>query len=523
MAEATEARQERPEGRPPQADRSFSARLNHWLLNLFSSIRLAVILLIILAVTSIIGTVLAQGESSQDNIRLFTDTCWWFFNKLGMVHAASPDSVAHYQEVAQRYGLSLYKGTQFLKLDDLYRTWYFNVLLALLSVNLIVCSLRHWPHTWRFFRHPKRTLEGEGAAGIPLRREMPVKGSPTDAVARAQAALAARGYRAELTEAEGASHLFAQKGIWGRFGVYLVHLSVLFIFVGAVIGFQFGQKGYVAIEEGNSIDSVSLRGGKGEWKLPFQVRCDNFEISYYEKSHRPKDYKSWLAVIDGGRVVLQKTIEVNSPLIYQGIYFYQSNYGETGRGGKIKLRISARTGARTGEYWLPLGSEIEIPEFGLKARVLRDQNNVMQFFPDFDMNGMQPFTRSNQMNNPAAAVRFTTADGRIIDTWLLTNYPEVNSLKKADFNATFLAYDGQQYTGLQVAYDPGTPVVWLGCILMVAGIFTAFFIPHKRVWVKLGPGAKGPTAWVAGSTNRNRSTFEEEFERVAAGVKESLA
>ncbi len=221
------------------------------LVGFFSSIRLAVVLLILLAAVSIIGTILAQNESGEDNIRLFTKWMWSLYDKLGL--AGDPARAGYYQNLAQRQGVSLYNFAHAIGLDRLYNAWYFNLMLGLLALNLVVCSLKHWPHTWRFFSHPKTTLEGEGAAGIPLRREMPLMKGAADAPSKAAAALSARGYKALVTEAGGATHLFAQKGIWGRLGIYVTHLSVLVIFLGAWIGFRWGMKGFVNIEEGSAV------------------------------------------------------------------------------------------------------------------------------------------------------------------------------------------------------------------------------------------------------------------------------
>jgi len=57
------------------------------------------------------------------------------------------------------------------------------------------------------------------------------------------------------------------------------------------------------------------------------VRCDRFEISFYKGGGRPKEFVSELTVIENGQEVMQKTIEVNDPLFYKGLTFYQSSYG----------------------------------------------------------------------------------------------------------------------------------------------------------------------------------------------------
>jgi cytochrome c biogenesis protein len=489
----------------------------HAVMGFLSSVKLAVILLILLALVSIIGTVLAQGDSSQDNVRFFTDSLWGFYNKFGFIDANSADSIAKYQDSARRGGLGLYGFSKAVGFDRLYSTWYFNLMLGLLSLNLVVCSLKHWPHTWRFFRHPKKVLEGEGSDGIPLHRQLNLSGDPAASAVKAAEVLAARGYRAERSEKDGVVNLFSQKGLWGRLGVYVTHAAILVIFLGGWIGLQYGKKGYMNIEEGTSNGTVAGRGDIGPWKLPFALRCDDFEVTYYEGTGRPKAYTSKLTVIENGREVKTKSIVVNDPLVWRGIFFYQSSYGETGKAGKLKIHVAAKNGSKHGDYQAPIQGDVSIPEFGMKLKVL-------QFAPDFAMENGQVVNKSNQVNNPAAAVQVSLPDGRVMSTWLFQNYPKFTSLSAVDFDMTLAGYQGVQYTGLQVTYDPGVNVIWLGCFLMMVGIFMAFFMPHRRVWVKIVPkGNKGGTVWVAGSTNKNRASFEEEFEAVAAAVKESLA
>ena len=76
--------------------------------------------------------------------------------------------------------------------------------------------------------------------------------------------------------------------------------------------------------------------------------------------------------------------------------------------------------------------------------------------------------------------------------------------------------DQKYYTGLQVAKDPGVLVVWLGCALMVLGICMAFFMSHKRVWIRISD--HGVT--VGGSASKNPAAFELCFEELTKKLAE---
>ena len=100
-----------------------------------------------------------------------------------------------------------------------------------------------------------------------------------------------------------------------------------------------GYQGYMNLDEGETKSAVTLKNSTAQQALPFSLRCDKFEVSYYDKG-MPKDYKSWLTVVEDGKDVLKKVIEVNDPLIYKGIYFYQSSYGQSAaKGGEVLVRI----------------------------------------------------------------------------------------------------------------------------------------------------------------------------------------
>jgi len=77
------------------------------------------------------------------------------------------------------------------------------------------------------------------------------------------------------------------------------------------------------------------------------------------------------------------------------------------------------------------------------------------------------------------------------------------------------------YTGLQVNKDPGEILVWLGSILLIAGIMIAFFMSHKKLWISLRTDNKGRSELTIGGTaNKNREAFSREMEQMIQSLKE---
>jgi cytochrome c biogenesis protein len=80
----------------------------------------------------------------------------------------------------------------------------------------------------------------------------------------------------------------------------------------------------------------------------------------------------------------------------------------------------------------------------------------------------------------------------------------------------------REYTGLQVAWDPGVNIIWLACIVMMLGLYMAFFVAHKRIWVRVDLDSDDQAVLIAGTSNRNPATFEKEFESALADLKDAL-
>ena len=82
--------------------------------------------------------------------------------------------------------------------------------------------------------------------------------------------------------------------------------------------------------------------------------------------------------------------------------------------------------------------------------------------------------------------------------------------------------DLAMYTGLQVAKDPGVPVVWAGCILITIGCLVAFFTSHRRIWVRVQGHDKGAHVFFGGNASRNRISFERHFADLCQHAQETF-
>ena len=468
------------------------------IIHFFSSLKLTIFTLILLAFTSIIGTLIQQRQNPLLYI--------------------------------QRFGEPLYQILKFLGFFDLYHSWWFIALLTILAFNLLFCSIRRFPRDWKILVTPKIKLTEPELQAFTSKDKFSIDNTSIDqTLNNVLTAMKAGGFPCKgKVEDEKGWYLFSEKGKYGRLAFYITHLSIILIFLGAIIGAARGFKGFVNIPEGEKIDSIitSSQDGKStSKKLGFEVECTKFEIIYYtdeegNPTFRPKDYKSWLSIHEQGKEVFAKEIEVNHPLVYNGIYFYQSSYGDI-----PQLTITVKTSE---------GDLIDNFEVGENEPFhFLDKNNqkiavrVLRYLPDFVMNqNGQYATRSNVPNNPAALLQISRSNNQIERTWIFQRIPNFPHSKATDYKYFFTSISSKKkYTGLQVAWDPGVPVVWAGCIILILGIVIMFSVPHHRLWVIItnAKGQKHQIINVIGSTNKNKPSFQMNFLKFITAFKSNLA
>lgn len=437
----------------------------------FCSLKLTIFNLLSLSITSIIGTVIQQGGSAEEYIKEY--------------------GTANYQ---------LFKKLQFF---DMYHSWWFVGLLGLFSVNLICCSIKNFPRVWKFVVAPM-LIAGDGTfKNSANKAEFSTKESAKTLTSRLAEELQKIFTKPILTEADGKQNLFAQKGIYSRFGAYMTHLSILIIMLGAVIGTVWGYKAYVNIAEGTEVSQVWPRNGNQPIDLGFSVRCDKFEVEFYQGTQRPKEYRSLLTVTENGKIVIDKQkIVVNRPLSYKGITFYQSSYGPAG----------------TGSF------EIEVTDnkSGEKLTVNPAQGKKVALPKGFAFS-VDDFAPSYQSFGPAAKLHVDAPDGTHRTPFvILQNHPQFDARRGGDFSFALKGYKQPQYTGLQVAKDPGVWVVWFGCFLMIFGSMSAFFFSHRRIWIRISEEKGKTLVQMAASAHRNQPAFADKFEEFKKQIANTI-
>ena len=222
---------------------------------LLTSVKLTLLLFLLLAAASVVGTLLPRGESLA--------------------------------ELKVHFGPAIGSMLDLLGLNDVFHCPWFTGLLLLLCANLVACTLDRLPKTIRLLNKPETHFDSRKllkfAQSFTLPTTLPLekaRGEVEELVGKSFGPLTP-------VEANGAWCAFKETGRWSRLMVHVVHLSVLVILAGALVGSSLGFKGNMNLGEGETSRTVMLADGEKALELPFYVRCDKFNVSFY-KSGAPR-------------------------------------------------------------------------------------------------------------------------------------------------------------------------------------------------------------------------------------------
>ena len=436
-------------------------------LKFFASLKLAIVLLIILAVASVVGTLIPQGRSAA--------------------------------EYAARYG-GLAKPLIALQLTSLYHSAWFLALLFLFALNIIVCTLTRLGAKLRRAFRPRIAADPKALAALTVKDRFRRNLAAAEAAAEIRAGLARHHYRVRGGDGENRVFLLGRKRVLGWFGADVVHLGLLVILTGAIVTGLGGFRTNLSLKEGE-VREVPRAG--------FSIRLDKFETEYYPQGG-VKDWKSSVTVLAGGAAAASGIVEVNHPLSHGGFSFYQTSYGWDWDNPVVELVVKKKSDAAFAKTLrLKPGERAAVGDPAGTEAVVRN------FLPDFVIGeGGQAESRSPEPNNPAALVEGWQNGEKVFSGWVFAKYPDFGAMhgaRETDLAFELKTYEAGQVSVIEAARDPGVGFIWAGCLLITAGFFLAFYWPPREVRVVV-EGAAGKAEVTAGGTAaKNREAFAAEF------------
>jgi cytochrome c biogenesis protein len=450
------------------------------------SIKTGITLLIIVGIVAALGTVISQRP---------------------MTSAA---------EMEQKFSPATLRFLDTVGLTDVYHSWWFIVLLGLVAITIIFASIERWPNAWRYYDRPYRKPDVHFRGAHPTKAQFAIHDAETG-LSVAERAMRKFGLSPERINQNNEVSLFAEKNRFAVLAVYIVHASLLLIFMGGIVDGIAGYRGYLSLVPGTPATNQVDLSDKTTKTLPFSIRCDGAGQENYagKFAGMPKRWWSKLTVIEDGREVLHKEIAVNEPLVYKGVRFYQSGFGQSDVPDTVVIGYGAFANPENVQA-------VSIPMNGM-AEIDGNQVRVAKFLPDaYRQSDGEVFQRSRNLQEPAVQVAITDKNGKTETVWLL--YEETAKAGTLPYALQFSDLTLQNATGLQVSHEPGQWSVWAGCLLMGLGLIVSFYVVHMRFWaVTFADGKGGLTLWVGAAANkRNRESFEQKWRDVTEEIGREL-
>jgi cytochrome c biogenesis protein len=445
---------------------SFSEKISNWktipshvfqreLLPLLANLRLAIVLLLAIALFSISGTVIEQGQSPA------------FYQ-------------ANYPEHPALFGFLTWKVVLILGLDHVYRTWWFLALLILFGSSLTACTFtRQFPalkaaQLWKFYDQPRQFEKLALSAEV----ESGSLDTLTSLLEKKRYCI----FRENNT-------LYARKGIVGRIGPIVVHASMLLILTGSIWGAVTGFMAQELVPSGETFQITNITDA-GPWAAPqipkdWSVKVNRFWIEYTPAGEIDQFYSD-LSVLDHShKEVQRKTIHVNEPLRYRGVTLYQADWAIAAVQVKINnspifhlpmALLDTQGRGRIWGTWIPTKPDLSA---GVSL-IARDLQGMLLIYD---------------------------TQGKLLSTVRTGMSTEVNGV-------TLKIIDLIGSTGLQIKSDPGIPMVYAGFGLLMLGVMMSY-VSHSQIWALQTDGQ----FFLGGRTNRAQVTFEREVLSVLDNIQ----
>lgn len=463
--------------------------------NFFSSVKVGVTLIVLVFIASAIGTIFPQE-----------------------MNANIPEGVDAADFYQQRYGI-LGKLYYMLGFNDLYGSWWFMVLIALLGLSIIIASIDRGIPLHRALKNQSVTRHD-----IFMKRQRLYSATTIDHVddvmAKAKQTLKAKHYK--IREENG--NIFAEKGRFSRWGAYVNHTGLIIIMIGAMLRFFPGM--YVDenfwVSEGKT---EKVPGTHGE----YYVKNHRFILQMYNKHDKrygeairkesggalPKNFQTDVTLyhrvghdVLGAKPKLKEVkshkIRVNHPLEFGGYSVYLVDFQQDAF-SKMSFTLNKKSTDKSfGKFTVDLFNPKTNYQLGngYKAKLLA-------YFPDFYFNDKdEPATKSPLPNNPAFIFKMITPDKPKGEISFIGIRKNIDIQGHNKYKLSFAGLQTKNLSALNVHKDSTIWIIIIGAIIFMIGVVQGLYWQYRRIWLK----SKDHEIWLAGSTNKNWFGLKKDIE-----------
>jgi cytochrome c biogenesis protein len=520
-------------GREPEQDDAVTLpRLGlvgwlRWMWRQLTSMRTALLLLLLLAVAAVPGSVFPQRRIDTGRVQAYLSD-----------HRASGPWL-------DRFGFF-----------DVYSSPWFSAIYLLLFVSLVGCVVpRSRQHLATMRAAPPRTPRR--LSRMPAHAVRTVDTPVTDALARGRRALRSRRYR--VTVHDGGTSLAAEKGYLAETGNLLFHLALLGLLVSVGAGLFTGYGGQVLVVEGSTFSNAlpmynsftsGTRVGPGDLP-PFSFTLDRLAVGFETSSSgqlgAPRKFTATVTVRDDPTSApRQQTVEVNSPLQVAGAKAYLTGNGYapvvsiTDGAGTVVFRGPVPALATDGNYTSTI--VIKVPDAAprqlgfagtfLPTGVLQEGQGWVSIFPDaldprlvltafaappgqdgLGVNSGVP--QSVYTLDVSKLTQLRTTDGEAAR--LLLKVGDTVTLPEGAGKITFEGL--RRYAAFDISSDPTKPWALGSALLALIGVSASLFVKRRRLWIRVSSDEGGRTVVeVAGLARGDDAGLHDEVAAVLAGT-----
>ncbi|MGM8365310.1 cytochrome c biogenesis protein ResB [Virgibacillus sp. W0181] len=420
-----------------------------------------------------------------------------------------------------RYGLF---GKVFYQLGfhNLYSSWWYMLLIALIGVSLVICSLDRVVPLYKALKMQKAKRHKTFLSRQRLFSETDVVSNKDKKTVIER--LKKQRYR--VRDEDG--HILAEKGRFSRWGPYVNHIGLIIILAAALLRmtpFLFLDE-YVWIREG---EELAIPGTDSE----YFIKNEKFTVEYYdENDERFKDalekegamvaknyqtdaiiYKAKESSLTGAKPELEKVVQgqirMNQPIKFDGYTIYQSGYQEnefTNMTFKIhetddeeEKAIDTVTIELTSpktEYELEDGSKLVVD----------------QYYPDYYLDNGEPRSESKYPRNPAFVFFYYPSGEEEPEVSFVGIGKNIDATGENDYKLGIVDFEMHNVSGLTVRKDYTLPLFGLGALIFMIGVVQGMYWQHRRIWIN--PTGEG--VLLAAHTNKNWFGVKKDIEKAVA-------
>ena len=459
--------------------------------NFFTSIKIGVTIIALIAIAAAIGTILPQE----------------YFIPVGV------DPLQHYTEQYGTFGTLYYK----LGFTQLYSSWWFVLLMGMLALSLIAASVDRGVPLYKSLKNQRAKKHDSFFKRQRVFNEYDTSVNPDD-IAKS---FTAKKYKLKQ---DGNNYLF-EKGRLSRWGPYINHTGLIILLAGSMLRFFPGVyvDELIYAQEGETV-SIPTTEGK------YYVKNEGFTLDTYDEdsgtvfdqslqnnqamtiSNFQTDitmYENKSADIVGSSPDLEEvddySIRVNHPYRFDDYELYQSSY-DNSQMKSMTFRLEDSEGNVIGDNF-----EVSLDDPKDSYNITDDVTiNMKAYSPDFleiDENGTL-VSETPVPTNPAFVFEVSTGDKNELSLLQIMNSTDIT--QDNEYSIKFVEAEEHMASVLTLKKDLSMPIIATGFVIFLIGLFIGSYINHRRIWIN----ADGDTMKIAAHTNKNYFGLKKEMNAV---------